>query len=57
MPLSHRTPEFNARCRAKMWALLPGAHGEVLYFQKMCLSGIDIMWISLHTCDTGENER
>lgn len=53
MSLSHRTLKLSARCRTKMWSQLPGAQGEVLYFQNFCLSGIDIVWISLHMCEMG----
>lgn len=52
MSLSPRMLVLSARCRAETWSLLPGAHSEVLHFQKLYLAGIDIMWISLHMCET-----
>lgn len=52
MSLSPRMLVLSARCRAKMWSLLPGAHSEVLCFQKLYLAGIDLMRISLHMCET-----
>lgn len=52
MSLSPRMLVLSATCRAKMCSLLPGAHREVLYFQNLYLASIDIMWISLHTCET-----